>query len=184
MCELLGVSRAGYYDGQHREPSLKQHEDKRLEERVVALFWQGRGGYGTRRIKRLLVSEGWVVSHRRIGRLLKEQGLVCKTRKKRKPKTTDSAHDQPMAPNRLDRQFQVEPPNQCYVGDITYIDTEEGWLYLAIWIDLYSRTVVGGSMKDPMRSALVCEALKMAIGSRETPPGLMIHSDRGQSVRQ
>jgi transposase InsO family protein len=179
MCELLGVSRAGYYDWQQREPSLKQQDDKRLEERVVELFWQGRGCYGTRRIKRLLAAEGRTVSRRRIGRLLKEQGLVCQTRKKRKPVTTDSDHDHPIAPNRLDRQFQVEQPNQCYVGDITYIDTEEGWLYLAIWIDLYSRTVVGWSMKDHMRSSLVCEALKMAIGSRETAPGLMVHSDRG-----
>ena len=179
MCEVLGVSRAGNYDWQQREPSLKQQEDKRLEERVVELFWQGRGGYGTRRVKRLLAAEGWTVSRRRIGRLLKEQGLVCQTRKKRKPVTTDSAHDQPVAANLLDRPFQVERPNQCYVGDITYIATDEGWLYLAIWMDLYSRTVVGWSMKDPMRSSLVCEALKMAIGSRETAPGLMIHSDRG-----
>ena len=179
MCQMLGVSRAGYYDWQGREPSLKQREDQYLETRVVALFWQGRGCYGTRRLKQLLAIEGWLVSRRRIGRLLKEKGLACKTRKKRKPMTTDSQHDQPVAPNRLDRQFQVERPNQCYVGDISYIDTEEGWLYLAIWIDLYSRTVVGWSMKDHMKSALVCEALTMAIGSRETAPGLMIHSDRG-----
>ena len=179
MCEVLGVSRAGFYDWRERAPSLKQQADEQLKQRLTELFWQGRGCYGTRRLKRLLAQEGLQVSRRRIARLLKEQGLRCKTRKKHKPCTTDSHHAMPVAPNRLDRQFNVNHPNQCYVGDITYIDTDEGWLYLAVWIDLYSRMIVGWSMQDHMKSELVCDALKMAIGARQTAPGLMIHTDRG-----
>ena len=178
MCQVLKVSRSGYYEWRTRQPS-KQLEDKHLTQRVVALFWQGRGCYGTRRLKRLLAQEGLIVSRRRIGRLLTEQGLVCKTRKKHKPCTTDSTHNHAVAPNLLDRQFTVAAPNQCYVGDITYIDTDEGWLYLAVWIDLYARAVVGWSMQEHMKSSLVCEALQMAIGSPTTAPGLIIHTDRG-----
>ena len=159
MCQVLQVSRSGYYEWCTRQPSTKQQTDEYLKERLAALFWQGRGCYGTRRLKRLLAQEGFVVSRRRIGRLLTEQGLVCKTRKKHTPSTTDSNHNNAVAPNRLDRQFKVAAPNQCYVGDITSVDTDEGWLYLAVWIDLYSRAVVGWSMQDHMKSTLVCEAL-------------------------
>ena len=179
MCHLLGVSRSGFYEWRSRQPSAKCLADEHLSERIVALFWQGRGCYGTRRLKHLLAQEGYRVSRRRIGRLLKQQGLVCKTRKKYRPCTTDSNHTDPVAPNRLDRDFYADQPNQCYVGDITYIPTDEGWLYLAVWIDLYSRMVVGWSMQEHMKSSLVCQALEMAIGSRKPAAGLLVHSDRG-----
>lgn len=179
MCHVLNVSRAGFYEWQARPLSARQVEDERLGQRVAECFWQGRGCYGTRRLKRALAQNGLVVSRRRIARLLKEQGLVCKTRKKHKPCTSGSHPEHAVVPNRLDRHFSVAAPNQCYVGDITYIDTDQGWLYLAVWVDLYSRAVVGWSMQAHMKSSLVCDALRMALSARSTAPGLMIHSDRG-----
>lgn len=138
----------------------------------------GRGNYGTRRIKRLLAKEGLLVSRRRIGRLMREQGLVCKAKRRYKV-TTDSKHGLPVAPNLLNREFKPSQPNRSYVGDITYIPTQEGWLFLAVVIDLFSRQVVGWSMADSMRAELVNDALIMALWKRKPPRGLMWHSDRG-----
>ncbi len=142
------------------------------------LFQEGRGNYGTRRLKRRLASLGYTVSRRRIGRLLKRAGLICKTKRKFRV-TTDSKHQLPIAPNRLARQFNVEKPDQYFVGDITYIETQEGWLYLAVVIDLYSRQVVGWSMDQHMKAKLVNDALLMAIWKRKPGKGLIWHSDRG-----
>jgi len=118
------------------------------------------------------------VSRRRIGRLMGAAGLACKTKRKFKA-TTNSNHKLPIAPNHLDRQFTVQQPNQTYVGDITYIYTLEGWLYLAVVIDLYSRQVVGWSMAEHMRAKLVNDALLMAIWQRKPGKGLLWHTDRG-----
>ena len=145
---------------------------------LKTLFQEGRGNYGTRRLKRRLANLGYTVSRRRIGRLLKRAGLICKTKRKFRV-TTDSKHQQPIAPNRLERQFNVEKPDQYFVGDITYIETQEGWLYLAVVIDLYSRQVVGWSMDKHMKAKLVNDALLMAIWKRKPGKELIWHTDRG-----
>ena len=180
MCEVLKVSRSSYYDWVKvsLQPHSKQAEDKELAERVKAVFIEGRGHYGTRRIKKGLAMAGMNVSRRRIARLMKQSDLACKSKRKFKM-TTDSKHALPIAPNLLQRNFTVLAPNQCYVGDITYIPTQEGWLYLATVIDLFSRQVVGWAMDKQMKAVLVNQALLMAIWKRKPQRGLLWHTDRG-----
>ena len=141
-------------------------------------FAQGRGTYGTRRIKYLLAQEGLVVSRRRIGRLLTQAGLRCKTRRRFKAPTA-SGQAQAVAPNQLNREFTVKEPDTIYVGDIPYLPTGEGWLYLAVVLDLYSRAVVGWAMAHHMRAEWVNQALTMAICQRQPAAGLIMHTDRG-----
>jgi len=142
------------------------------------IFTKSRNTYGTRRIQRALAKEGLQISRRRIKKLMNEQGLVVKTKKKFKA-TTDSKHSLPVADNLLDRDFNPMRANQTYAGDITYVPTEEGWLYLAVVIDLYSRQIVGWSMDRTMRAELVNNALLMAIWKRKPARGLLWHTDRG-----
>ena len=142
------------------------------------LFMENRNIYGTRRIKKALAREGLIVGRHRIGRLMKELNLSCKTKRKFRI-TTDSKHQLPISPNLLNREFNVTQPDKYYVGDITYIHTESGWLYLAVVIDLFSRKVVGWSMADNMKATLVNNALLMAIWQRKPAPGLVWHTDRG-----
>jgi putative transposase len=178
LCRLLEVSRSGYYEWLHRPPSVHAEADRQLRDKVTRYFAQGRGTYGTRRIKYLLAQEGLVVSRRRIGRLLTQAGLRCKTQRKFKaPRAAGQA--QTVAPNQLNRAFTVPQPDRVYVGDITYLPTGEGWLYLAVVLDLCSRAVVGWSMADHMRAELVQQALAMAIGQRKPATGLIVHTDRG-----
>ena len=141
-------------------------------------FAQGRGTYGTRRIKHLLAQEGLRVSRRRIGRMLAQAGLRCKTRRRFKAPTA-SGQAQTVAPNQLNRDCTVHAPDRVYVGDIPYLPTGEGWLYLAVVLDLCSRAVVGWSMADHMRAELVNQALAMAIYQRQPAAGLIMHTDRG-----
>ena len=160
-------------------PSLRQQADEVLSQKIEAHFEQNRRVYGTRRLKHCLAEEeGEQVSRRRIGRLMAENELKVKTKRKFKV-TTDSRHDQPVAPNKLNRQFEVEQPDRVYVGDITYLWTREGWLYLAVIIDLFSRAVVGWSMSTRLQAELVNRALMMAITQRQPAPGLLMHTDRG-----
>jgi transposase InsO family protein len=142
------------------------------------IFNHGRKTYGTRRIKKRLAKEELTDSRRRIGKLMSSMGLACKTKRKFKI-TTDSKHELPVAENLLNREFTVHKPNECYVGDITYVHTQEGWLYLAVVIDLFSRQVVGWSMSDTMKAELVNNALLMAIWQRKPKRGLLWHTDRG-----
>ena len=144
MCRLLEVSRSGYYEWLGRPPSPRAEADQQVQARVQHYFAQGRGTYGTRRIKHLLAQEGLRVSRRRIGRLLAQAGLRCKTRRKFKAPTA-AGQAQTVAPNQLNREFTVHAPDKVYVGDITYLPTGEGWLYLAVVLDLCSRAVVGWS---------------------------------------
>lgn len=118
------------------------------------------------------------ISRQRINRLMKAEGIVCKTRRRFKA-TTNSRHNKPVADNKLDRDFQREQPNQAYVGDITYVPTREGWLYLSVFIDVCSRAVVGWSMSDRMTATLVTDSLEMALWKRRPLAGLLVHSDRG-----
>ena len=178
MCRLLAVSRSGYYEWLHRPPSGQAEADQQLQDKITHCFAQGRGTYGTRRIKYLLAQEGRVVSRRRIGRLLSQAGLRCKTRRKFKAPTA-AGQAQTVAPHQRNRAFTVPKPDTVYVGDITYLPTGEGWLYLAVVLDLYSRAVVGWSMAEHRRAELVNQALAMAIGQRKPAAGLIMHTDRG-----
>jgi transposase InsO family protein len=178
MCHCLGVTRSRYYEWRNASPSARDEENKRISEKIRVIFEESRATYGTVRIKRALGKEGIKVSRRRIGGLMLEMSLRCKTKRKFRV-TTDSKHKLPIAENLLNREFKVNQPDQRYVGDITYIYTQEGWLYLATVIDLFSRKVVGWSMDDNMRAELVNKALLMAIWKRKPKRGLMWHTDRG-----
>ena len=145
---------------------------------IIEIFKTGRNVYGTRRIANELRRKGLIISRRRIASLMAAAGLRCKTKRKFKT-TTDSKHSKPIAPNLLKRQFHVAAPNRYWVGDITYIPTKKGWLYLATVIDLYSRQIVGWSMADHMKADLVNDALLMAIWARKPEKGLIWHTDRG-----
>jgi putative transposase len=175
---MLAVSRSGYYEWLRRPPRTQAAADQQLQEKMRRYFTQGRGTYGTRRIKHLLAQEGLRVSRRRIGRWLAQAGLRCKTQRRFKAPTA-AGQAQTVAPNQLNREFTVQAPDTVYVGDITYLPTGEGWLYLAVVLDLCSRAVVGWSMADHMRAELVNQALAMAICQRRPAAGLIMHTDRG-----
>ena len=178
LCRTLEVSRSGYYEWRSRPPRAQGDADQQVQDKIQCYFAQGRGTYGTRRLKHLLAQEGLQVSRRRIGRILAQAGLRCKTRRKFKaPRSAEQA--QTVAPNQLNREFTVRVPDTVYVGDITYLPTGEGWLYLAVVLDLCSRAVVGWSMANHMRAELVTQALTMAIGQRQPTAGLIMHTDRG-----
>ena len=178
MCKILEVSKTAYYDWLDRPPSALEIENEHLTLLITDIFEGQRRGCGTRTIKKALSRKNYHTSRRRIGKLMKKENLVCKTKKKFKA-TTNSKHDNPIAPNLLDRQFTVEKPNEVWVGDITYIWTAEGWLYLATVIDLFSRRVVGWSMNKRMTVDLVNDALLSAIWSRKPKKGLLWQTDRG-----
>jgi putative transposase len=178
MCQFLKVSRSAYYAWLQRGETEAGKEDADLTSLIRTEFNKSRATYGTRRLKQILLGHQRTVSRRRIGRLMREANLACKSKRKFKA-TTNSRHDLPIAPNHLGRQFTVNQPNQTYVGDVTYIHTQEGWLYLAVVIDLFSRQVVGWSMAEHMRAKLVNDALMMAIWQRKPDKGLLWHTDRG-----
>ena len=174
----MKISRSGYYEWLNRPISNRSLENQRLTQSIKEVFLQNRNIYGTRRIAKILARNYVLISRKRIGRLMASAGLVCKT-KRRFKFTTDSKHNNPVAPNLLNRQFDVKYPDKYWVGDITYIPTNNGWLYLATVIDLYSRQVIGWSMADNMKAKLVNDALTMAIWKRKPSRGLIWHSDRG-----
>ncbi len=178
MCQMFNVGRSSYYEWLHAQPSARALENQRLSTRIKEIFMESRCNYGSRRIRKVLQSEDEVISRRRVGKLMKQLGIRCKTKRKFRV-TTDSKHGLPVAPNILNRDFTAQRPDQKYVGDITYIWTLEGWMYLAVVIDLYSRRVVGWAMDDNMRTPLVNNALLMAIWSRKPAEGLLWHTDRG-----
>ena len=178
MCGFLRVSRSSYYTWLDPSKTTKEEEDAELTEDIKQIFKESRHLYGTRRIRNKLRQLGKFVGRRRIARLMKSAHLYCKTKRKFKV-TTNSKHNHPVSPNLLQRQFNVSRPNQYWVGDITYIPTDKGWLYLATVIDLYSRQVVGWSMSNRMQVKLVNDALLMAIWKRKPSKGLVWHSDQG-----
>lgn len=179
MCKVLQVDKSSYYHW-IKNGCIVQKVDKKLNELIEIIFLQSRQTYGTRRIKdKLETTYGVVVSRQRIRDILKYLGLSVKMKKRFKVMTTDSKHDLPIAPNRLNRDFYASIPDEKYVGDITYIPTNEGWLYLATVIDLYSRKIVGWSMDGNMKVSLVNDALKMALTNRNPKQGLIWHTDRG-----
>lgn len=178
-CELLEVSRSAFYEWHQHIPSARQRADAELGERIQSIYDQSRGTYGWPRVHRVLRDDGVCVGRQRVARIMRDKGLIGRCRR-RWIKTTISDPDV-VAVDRLKRTFgpgTVEL-DRVYVGDITYIRTWEGWLYLATVIDLASRRVVGWAMADHMRAELVCDALRMAIENRRPAPGAMFHSDRG-----
>ena len=179
MCKIFAVDKSSYYNW-IKQGSIVQKVDQKLNELIEIIFIQSRQTYGTRRIKDKLVEHyGVIVSRRRIKNILHSLGLSVKMKRRFKVMTTDSNHTLPIAPNILNRDFYASNPDEKYVGDITYIPTSEGWLYLATVIDLYSRKIVGWSMDDTMKVSLVNDALKMAITTRNPSKGLLWHTDRG-----
>ncbi len=178
MCRVFGVSRSGFYEWLSRPESAHKQADRCLAGEIKQTFEENRQTYGTRRIQDALRDQGQRVSRDRIGRLMAQQGLRCKTRRRFRA-TTNSNHRLPVAPNHLNRQFQAAEPDRAYVGDITYVATGEGWLYLAVFLDLFSRQVVGWAMSAWMTADLVVDALRMARWRRRPGKGLLVHSDRG-----
>ena len=178
MCRVLRVSTSGYYAQMKRAPSRRQCEDGKLKLRIQAVHAHSRGTYGRERVRRQLDGENVEVGKQRVARLMREMGLQGLP-SKRFRRTTDSKHDRPIAPNVLGRHFEAERANQFWVTDITFIRTWEGWLYLAVILDLFSRRVVGWAMQSHLRAELALEALHMALGRRLPGSGLVHHSDRG-----
>ena len=178
-CCVLEVSRGGYYDWLRRPPSLRDTRRQELSRHIQAAYGDSRGRYGSPRVYQELKASGVGVCRNTVARLMRACGLRAKGKRKFVPRTTDSAHGQPIASNVLDRQFAAELPNRKWAGDITYIPTDEGWLYLAGVIDLHSRRIVGWSMADHMQTDLVADALTMALARRQVQAGLLHHSDRG-----
>jgi putative transposase len=178
MCEVLGVSRSGFYDWRGRTPSDRVRSDRTLRAHVRAAHAASHGTYGSPRIHAELHEQGLRVSRKRIARLMHEDDLCGRPRKKWK-RTTDSAHQLPVAPNLLNRDFETEAPNLVWAADLTYIPTAEGWLYLAVVIDLYARKVVGWAAAGHMRTELCLEALDKALVLRSPKRGFIHHSDRG-----
>jgi putative transposase len=179
MCRLREVSRSGYYEWLHRLPSTRSAADQQLQDKVQRYFAQGRGPYGTRRLKHLLAQEGLQVSRRRIGRMLTQAGLRRTTRRRFKAATA-AGQAQTVAPNQLTRELTVQDPATIYVGDIPYLPTGEGWGSLAVVLDLCSRAVVGWSMAAHRRAAVVHQALTRAIWQRQPAAGRIMHTDRGR----
>ncbi len=178
MCRQLEVSPTGYYQWNRRAPSNRSVANAVLDAQVAAIHAGSQRSYGRPRIVRELSNQGVQVSHERVRNSLKRQGL-CPVYKRPYRVTTDSAHNKPIAPNVLDRRVDGWQVNQAWVGDITYIATGEGWLYLACVMDLASRRIVGWSMSNRIKADLVCQALKSAYWRRKPPEGLIMHSDRG-----
>jgi putative transposase len=178
VCSVLGVSRSGYYAWRKRPASKRRLRYQYLLERIKDVHKKSRETYGSPRVHKQLVAEGEQCGKGYVERLMSANGISAK-RKRKFVVTTDSKHHLPVAENILDRQFSVEEPNKVWLSDITYIPTDEGWLYLAGVIDLCSRTAVGWSMSDSLEKDLVLDALKMAYGRRAPAAGLIHHSDRG-----
>jgi transposase InsO family protein len=178
MCRVLAVSRSGYYDWRGRPPSGRAQANVRLTADVQRVYAQHQGRAGSPRITRQLREEGQTVGRNRVARVMRGQRLRARAGRKYKA-TTNSNHHLPVAPNLLEQDFTATGPNRKWVSDITYIWTEEGWLYLAVVLDLYSRLVVGWAMSERMTANLVCEALALALWRRQMPSGVIVHSDRG-----
>ena len=181
LCEVLDVSRSGFYTYAQQQAAPQIGRDEvALRVRVKTIHAETGQSDGSRRMAKQLQAEGFAVGRAKARRLMQEGGLAVRRRTRRGPVTTDSQHRYPVAPNLLARQFEVEKPEQVWAGDMTYIWTTEGWLYLAVRLDVSSRKVVGWAMSAPIDSALVQEALRMALGRRDPTTGLLQHSDRGR----
>lgn len=180
MCRVFDVSRGGYYLWRHRQqhPSARQERRVFLDQQVAEAFATRKGRSGSPRLTLDLHDQGINCDRKTVAMSMQQQGLRAKAARKFKA-TTNSKHDLPVAPNLLQQDFNAPAPNHKWVGDITYLWTGEGWLYLAVVIDLYSRLVVGWAMAERITAELVCDALQMALWRRRMPKGVIVHSDRG-----
>ena len=179
VCRVLEVSRAGYYAWRRRPESARAKRGRELAAKIKAVHEDNRGVYGSPRVCRALAAQGEGVCENTVARVMRQYEIRAKTKRRFVPRTTDGNHGCPVADNLLGRQFHAESPNRKWAVDITYIPTDEGWLYLAGVIDLCSRKIVGWSMADHMKTELVSDALSMAIIHRQPGNGLLHHSDRG-----
>jgi len=178
LCSVLDVSRSGFYAWTKRCEPKRKASDAQLTVEIVAIHRRSRGTYGSPRVHAELRAKGISVSKKRVERLMRERGVEAR-RKRRFRRTTDSNHALPIAPNRLNRNFLTNRPNQAWVTDVTYIPTGEGWLYLAAMVDLFSRRIVGYAMSAQNDRLLALEALQRALQARRPRRGLLHHSDRG-----
>ena len=178
LCQTLEVSESGYYAWKSREPSQHCREDARLSADIQQIFLEHRQVYGSPRIHAVLKARGIACGRKRVVRLMQHLGLSAQVKKRRKP-TTQSSPGGRFAPNQLNREFAARVPNQKWVTDTTAVETAEGWLYLAVILDLFSRRVVGWAMAATEDGQLVELALRMALATRHPPAGLLHHSDRG-----
>ena len=180
MCELLSVSRSGLHAARAREPSQRAQDDVHLVEQIRQGQRNHRGRYGRRRMTPEIEEVvGQPVNHKRIGRLMREHGLQSHKRRRFRVVTTDSKHAHAVAPNVLKRDFETSGPNQKWLADMTYVPTDEGWLYVALVLDLHARKLVGWAMSETMPQELTLCALDVALGWRQPGAGLVHHSDRG-----
>jgi len=177
LCDVMGVSPAGYYAWRGRPESPREAANRALLTEIRRLHLAHRGRYGAPRIHAALRGLGHTASRGRIERLMRRQGIRAVTPQRFQACTTDSRHDWPIAPNRLGQKFAAERPNQVWLADISYVPTSEGWLYLAVVLDLFTRKIVGWAMREHMRAELTIAALTMAIQRQKPPPGLIHHSD-------
>jgi len=178
MCRALSVSRSGYYSWRRRPDSRRTVENRRLDVHIKAIYTKYKGRYGSPKITDELNDMGFEVSKNRVARRMKEAGLRSIVRRKYRP-TTDSKHLHPVAENLLKRDFTADEPDRVWVSDITYIATKHGWLYLTVFLDLFSRMIVGWALSSSLSTEMVLTALYRAIRTRRPGAGLVIHSDRG-----
>lgn len=181
LCQHLQVSPSGFYDWQKRQnsPGPRARENETLAQEIQQIHQRSRQTYGSPRIVDELRKKGKRHGRNRVCRLMNEKGLCGRQKGRYRVQTTDSNHDEPIAPNRLATAPKPTGPNQIWVADITYIETAEGWLYLAAILDLYSRKIVGWAMCERIDTTLILKALAMALLHRKAPAGLLFHSDRG-----
>jgi transposase InsO family protein len=178
LCRVLGLARSGYYAWRVCSHSARQECDQQLTSQIQTIFTDSRRTYGSPRIHAELQAQGIRTARKRVARLMRHAQLCARPRR-RHVRTTDSRHSEPVALNLLARTFQAEAPNRVWLADITYLPTHEGWLYLAVVLDLFARRVVGWSMQPTLERSLVIAALEHALQRRQVAPGLLHHSDRG-----
>lgn len=178
MCRALGLSRSGHHAFKTRGPSQRALDDQRLDVLVAAVFQELGGRYGSPRIQKALRKRGHPTSKKRVAASMVRQGLVARPQRRWRG-TTDSSHREPIAPNLLNRDFTAKSPDKVWVADTTYLPVVDGFIYLVVIIDLFSRRVVGWAVGDHLDADLSCEALRRALARRQPPPGVIFHSDRG-----
>jgi putative transposase len=179
MARALGFSRAAVYKIFNRKPTARDVADENLKSKILSIFNESRKTYGAPRLLQKLRQSAVQCGTGRMRKLQKSLQIQGSLRRRRKIQTTDSVHDKPISPNLLKRNFRSQKPNEVWVSDITYLRTAQSWLYLCVFLDLFSRKIVGWSMSDNLEAVNVCRALTMAVGRRQPPAGLIIHSDRG-----
>ena len=179
MCVLLNLSRSGFYAWRKRKPSKRSVRNEVLVLAIRRIYAEGRGEYGSPTICDVLRQEGILVNHKRVARLMRSCGIRSKVLRRFK-RTTRACKDREAAPNLLRQNFQTNGPNRVWLSDITFVDTDEGWLYVTTMEDMWSRRMVGHAITTHLRAEAVMEALHMALRRRPLTPGLIIHSDRGK----